>query len=131
MNKDKIVELLNGDHQDLATGLEMLRHLTLGEIFDIMKSLSHTGNARIHCGSMEIDGRNWLIFRLFNIPEGHVTFNWGTWDIKTIRWIGENRNLRPDREKRFIATSPDKKSWVQQDTVDAIVIEQRKRKKQW
>jgi hypothetical protein len=131
--KDKIVELLNGDHKDLQTGLEMLKHLTLGEIFVVMKMLQKPGEAATVFldDGYDMDGRNWFIFRLFNIPRhlrsGKQALNWKTWDIGTIRWINQNKDLKPDRKKDFIMRTGD--SGYSSSMIDLMII--RKKKEKW
>jgi hypothetical protein len=126
MRDEKIIDLLNGDRDEFKLGLEMMRECSLGETFDIMKMLDKDVSVDIGGGRM-IDGRNWFVFRLFNLPTGSrdEDFRWSSWDISTIRWICKNRDLMPDRVTPFFVYG-EKGAWVIQNQIENYIVEYRK-----
>jgi len=119
---EKVLDLINGDPAERALAFEMMSNFTLGDIFDLLKRVFIKGfNFTWKHLGIELDARNWFIFRFFNLPEGYhqSTFRWAYWDISTIRWINQNRDRKPDRTVPFVIGHEG--YWVSQNEFDVFI----------
>lgn len=119
---EKVVEMLNGYADERRLALELMSDFTLGETFEVLKKTFINGlNFTWKQHGVELDARNWLVFRRFNLPEefDDRTFRWAFWDISTIRWVKQNQDRKPDRVRPFIVyNSP---YWVNHYEFDNLV----------